>query len=195
VLGLVAAAVTRLDDLRVASERFNQEQIRHVREMAEERERSADVRATAETARVNAIRGVDVMAAAAQAAQLDAAVQKLAVTTQNTADNLRATLVSTAQAMAVETAAYKEQLNTRLTLLERANYEDKGRAAYSDPQLAQLVEEVKSLRLGRSTDTGQRQGIGAVWGWILGGIALVGGILGIIATLIAIGTAVYAMLK
>jgi hypothetical protein len=83
--------------------------------------------------------------------------------------------------MAVETAAYKEQLNTRLTLLERANYEDKGRAAYSDPQLAQLVEEVKSLRLGRSTDTGQRQGIGALWGWIVGGV-------GLLAT-------VYAMLK
>lgn len=190
-----AREIKRIDDLREAEGRLRDEQNRHVREMAEERERSAEVRAMAETARVNAIRAVDVAAGAATAAQLDTAVQKNATTTQTTADNLRATTEATARAMAAQLSAFQESVNTRLTSLERSRDEDKGRAAYSDPQIVQLVDEVKSLRLGRSTDTGQQQGISAVWGWILGGIALLGGGLGIIATLIGIGTAVYAMAK
>jgi len=108
VLDLVDAAIKRQDDLRAAESR-------HVREVASLRaEYQAELR-QAETARLNAIRAVDV-----------SAVQRAAEVQSDAAATLAAQVVASAEAMRVALSAALVPIQADVADLRRAQYEAAG---------------------------------------------------------------------
>lgn len=172
VLSLVEAAVKRLDDLRLA------EMVR-VDQLAALRAEHAKELASAESKRIDAIRAVDVNAVAVASERATQQASVLATQVTASADALRALVATTAQTMATASEKFTAQLTERLALIERAQYEGKGRQGVTDPQIAALLDEMKNLRESRATNTGKSEGIGASWGVLLGGVGLLSSLIAI----------------
>jgi hypothetical protein len=105
VKALTEAANLRQDDLRKASDRYNQSEISHVKELAALRASYQEKLTIAEAKRIDAIRSVDVNAVA---------------------------IASEKQAMAASVLGeqfkqYADQINTRLSAIEKSQYEGKGK--------------------------------------------------------------------
>jgi hypothetical protein len=124
VLDLVTAAIARQDDLRAAADR-------HVREMADLRaDYDAQLR-RAETARIDAIRAVDV-GAVNRAAEVSAQqATTLAVQVAQSAETLRTQVAAAATAATVALAAALEPIQKDIADLRRAQYEAQGVKAQS----------------------------------------------------------------
>ena len=112
VLALVEAAVKRLDDLRAAD-----------KEMADLRERYDKELRSAESARIDAIRAVDV-----------GAVNRAAEVSADLAATLANQVAVTATAFETKLASVLEPINTAIQDLRRAQYEAQG-------QKTQVVEQ------------------------------------------------------
>jgi len=130
VLDLVEAAVGRLNDLR-AQEARRQDELReagqkHSAEMARLRATYEDKLRAGETARIDAIRAVDV-GNVQRAAEVQA-TQALALANQVTAsaDALRTQVASAAEAQARNLAAALEPIQKDIQDLRRAQYEQQG---------------------------------------------------------------------
>ncbi len=203
VLSLVEAAVTRLNDLRDAGTRRADElravdnqriddlrlaESRRVDEIALLRADYQDKLALAESKRIDAIRSVDVgaVAVASERATQQATVLANQVTTS--ADALRTLVATTAAAMAAQSQNMTTQFTDRLALLEKSQYETKGRAAIGDPQMERLAALVEKLATKESTTTGQREGISMTAAAIMGIVTILSGLAGI-------GAVVYSLLK
>lgn len=115
VLDLVSAAIKRQDDLREVEGR-------HIREILDIRQELGKQLRDAETARLNAIREVDV-AQVQRAAEVQAAQQTAIATT----------VATTAEAMRVSLAASLEPIQSAIQDLRRVQYESVG-------QKTQVVE-------------------------------------------------------
>jgi len=148
------AANRRQDDLRKAQEKYVDSQLLHLRDMATLRAEHAEQLRAMEASRLDSIRQVDV----------------LAVTT--TADRLRNQLDTTAVTMATQQTNIVAGLNERLSALEKASYASAGRQAMADPQMAELLVEMKSLRDSRAVSTGTSQGLGLSAGVVVQIISL-----------------------
>ena len=172
VIALVEAAIKRLDDMRDASSDLQQARIAHLAELSKLRaEFSKEIRQL-ESDRLNAIRQVDVTAVKTEADRALAAIQTLAATTATNAETLRNALVNTASAIAKQTSDTVGQLIERIAALEKSSYEGVGRQRVADPQMEKLTEVVSTLAKNQATGSGKSEGIGAMWGWIVGGISL-----------------------
>lgn len=193
VIALNEAANRRQDDLREANSRRIDSELQcvkdvsnlhaaHARELVELRAEHAEKMAVAETSRLNAIRQVDAAFASATAEQSKVAVQTLATAAAVNADNLRGLVTSTAQTLAAQQVSTVAGITERLVALEKSSYEGKGKQSYSDPLMADLVAEMKSLRESRSIGTGKSAGIGLIWG---GAVSLLGAFAAIAAALYA----------
>lgn len=145
VLDLVQAAIQRQDDLRAAE--------------AEGLRREVELRADydeklrrAETARIDAIRAVDV-GAVNRAAEVSAA-QALTLATQvaTSAETLRTQVAAAAQASTVALAAALEPIQKDIAELRKTQYEQAG-------QKAQVIES-------RDTRGETRLNVGAVFGGV-----------------------------
>lgn len=185
VLSLVEAANKRQDDLRAARVEFTAAVTRHAEQLANLREMHAKELREAEAARVNAIRQVDVLAVNTAADRASAAIQALAATTSSNAETLRAMVANTAATIATQTAQTVSAITDRLTALERTSYTGMGKQAVADPQMVELVAEMKSLTATRQSWAGKSEGINAVWLFLLGAVGLVGGLFGIAGVLYA----------
>jgi hypothetical protein len=203
VLALVEAAVKRINDLQDAAtlrieslreldnKRIDELRIsenRRLDEQAALREAYQEKLSLAESKRIDAIRAVDVNAVAVASERAAAQAQVLANQVSTSADALRTLVASTATTMAAQQSVSSQQFTERLTSLERSQYEGKGKSAFADPQLSDLVAEMKSLRESRSVTTGKGQGISAVW-------LVVTGAVGLIATLLSMGALIYTLNK
>jgi hypothetical protein len=200
VLDLVEAAIRRQDDLRGAAqmqtriqldaaEKINDLRYRQTQELAtalatklaDEAKLRSDFTerlAVAEAKRIDAIRAVDVNAAAAiaqrtteQATTLQTQTTQQAEVLRNqvarSAEDLRA-LVATTAATALQNQQQQfNALSARITQLEQAGAEGKGRQAPPDPVIASLLQEVRALRDTRSNVTGIDAGRGDVIGWVV----------------------------
>jgi hypothetical protein len=178
VLQLVEAANKRQDDLRVETNRRLDAENRHVSEIAALRADHADSISTiraqhakemsdAESARLNAIRQVDVSAVSTAAERSLAAIQTLATTTTANAENIRNAMTTTAAAVAQQLANTLVTITDRLSALEKSSYEGKGKSTVADPQMIELLAEMKILRGNQSAGKGQRDLVP----WIIGGIS------------------------
>jgi len=122
VVALTQAAVSRLNDLRDADQRYTDLQARHLTEIADLRAaHSAALRET-ETARIDAIRAVDV-----------GAVQRAAEVAAAQAEALRNQVSAAATATAAALAAALDPIQKSIDDLRRAQYEAQG-------QKTQVVE-------------------------------------------------------
>lgn len=119
VLDLVAAAIQRQDDLRAAADR-------HVREISELRADYDEKLRKAETARIDAIRAVDV-GAVNRAAEVSAQqAMTLAAQVATSAETLRTQVAAAATAATVALAAALEPIQKDIADLRRAQYEAQG---------------------------------------------------------------------
>jgi hypothetical protein len=126
VLDLVDAAIKRQDDLREA-------EAHHVREVGKLREKYAAQLRAAETARIDAIRAVDVGAVNRAAEVAATQAQTLATQVAVSAETLRTQVAATATAGTVALAAALEPIQKDIADLRRAQYEAQG-------QKTQVVE-------------------------------------------------------
>jgi hypothetical protein len=128
VLLLVEAAVKRLDDLQRVEMRRIDEQLQshtdYTKQLAE-----------AEAKRIDAIRAVDVGAVAIASERTAAQAVVLANQVVTSAETLRALVASTATTVANQLASLQTQLTDRIGLLEKSQYESKGRSGLSAPLL------------------------------------------------------------
>lgn len=142
---------------------------------------------TAEAKRIDAIRAVDVNAvsvasqrasdqASVLATQVAQSAEQLRTQVAQSAEALRALVATTAATAATTLQQLVTGLSTRLTTLEQAQYEGKGKQSYADPAFAELLTKVDSLRGTKS------EGIGASWGIFLGAAGLIAAVvMGVIA--------------
>jgi hypothetical protein len=92
----------------------------------------------------------------------------LAAQVAASADALRTLVATTASTMATQTQNLSNQFTDRLALLERAQYENKGRQGVADPVMADLVLEVKKLSESRSVQAGTHEGNTTSWTLVMG---------------------------
>jgi hypothetical protein len=166
VIALNEASVKRLDDLAASEARRVNEQMALRAEFAEKL-------AIAEKSRIDAIRAVDVNAVAVASERASAQATVLANQFLQTSEALRSLVASTA-----------ESLTERLSKVEQAQYEGKGRSAYADPRFEELMNKVESLSESRAGGAGKAVGANALWGYIAGGIGIMLGFGGLIIALL-----------
>lgn len=139
VWDLVAGAVERLDDLRELDVRVNAAEASHVRQIMGLRADYDEKLRLAESARIDAIRAVDV-GNVQRAAQV-AATQTLTLQTQvaTTAEALRIQQVASEQQAAIGLAAALNPIKADIADLRKAQYQQAG-------QQAQVVESKVDYR-------------------------------------------------
>lgn len=210
VTALNEASNLRQDDLRDANHALTRAQIKslraliklraeHAKEINEAESRRVDeqlaLRAeyaerleVAEAKRIDAIRAVDVNAVAVASQRASDQATVLATQVQQSAEALRALVATTAATVAQSQQQLATTLSTRLTTLEQSQYEGKGKQAYTDPVMAELIAEMKSLRQSRSEGTGKSEGSTVAWGYIAAGF-------GFLLTMAGIAVAAFALFR
>jgi 3-oxoacyl-ACP reductase-like protein len=138
VKNILFEAVKRIDDLREAetrriNERLNTE-VTHARELS-----------VAEAKRIDAIRIVDVNAVAVANERAIAQASVLASQVASSAETLRALVAATAATVAQQLSQLSAQLSDRLSSLERAQYESKGKSGISTPIIAIIATFVGGI--------------------------------------------------
>lgn len=141
MLDLVTAAIKRQDDLRELESR-------HLRELANLRADYDQKLRVAETARIDAIRAVDVAAVNRAAEESATQAQALATQVAVSAETLRTQVAATATEAGAALAAAFEPIRKDIADLRRAQYEAQG-------QKTQVVET-------RDTNTARTLNINAV---------------------------------
>jgi cobalamin biosynthesis Mg chelatase CobN len=128
----------------------------------------------AEAKRIDAIRAVDVNAVAVASQRASDQASVLATQVSQTAEQLRTQVAQSAEALRslVATTAATAQttlqqlvggLSARITTLEQAQYEGKGKSAYADPQLAELLTKVEVISRTQQIGAGKSEGVGTSW--------------------------------
>lgn len=190
VLALVKAAIRRQDDLRFYSERLSDArlagmealaalQASHFRDVTMIHSQHDREIHHAESERLNSIREIDVNARVTEAARNLSAIQTLAASQARDTETLRATVASTAEALARQTQQQVGAIIDRIAQLEKASYTGMGKEAVVDPQMERLANLVEGLAHAQSTGAGKGVGLNAAWVYLGGAVALVGGLLGI----------------
>ena len=194
VIALTEAANKRQDDLRAAESRRVDEQAalraayeeklrtaesRRIDEQANLRAEYEDKLRTAEAQRLDSIRQVDREDVNKTAAQALTAIQTLAATTNTTAETLRNQAATAAQQAAQQRANDTTEFNKRLSAVELALSEGKGKQTVADPMMAELVVKMEKMSGAMTGITGQSQGAKNLWGYIVAGAALIAALIAI----------------
>jgi hypothetical protein len=183
VLSLVKAAVERLDDLRDTTNKRLDAEIGHVKELSDLRAaHAAEIRAL-EAERLEKTRDIDVLARTVESNRTSEAITALAATTASNAENIRNTVTTTADALAKQTNNTVVAITDRIAALEKSRYEEQGRSMVADPQLAELILQVRALLTNQSKATGKLEGFSSGWAVLLGVVGLVTSLLAITAYL------------
>lgn len=163
----------------------------------------ADRLSNAEAKRIDAIRLVDTGNVAVATERATTTASTLAKTVTDSAlvlsgqvakqaDDLR-TLVATTAAESNRNLASQfgavntnvAQIATRVSALEQSGAEGLGKQKLQDPATLALVAEVHALTQSRQDQAGRSEGIGAVVGWIVGGLGLLVGLIGAFVAIFA----------
>jgi hypothetical protein len=174
VLELVAAERRRTDDLRKADRLLGKKEHRSIEKQLKLHFRYTEKLMKAEADRINAIRAVDVAAVSVASSKTQDQANVLANQVTASADALRTLVSSTASTLASQLTQIIEPIMGRLAELEKKQYENTGKTQVTDPIAAQVLIEIKALREGEKTRTGQSMGLAQALGWIIAAIAIVG---------------------
>ncbi len=155
VLGLVRAAVERLDDLREAAAETLTAELDGLR------------REVANQVKFNeATRDYDLLAQRTADERHQASVLQLSGSIESTAETLRRTVSETASNLATQHNNTFERLAARLAEVEKNQYQDQGKQRLADPQTAELAAAVRALQESRAIVTGRGAGQSSIWGYI-----------------------------
>lgn len=203
VLGLVEAAVNRLNDLREAEIRRmddlrkvehnnRRSESRHLREISELRATHAEDMREAEAKRIDAIRAVDV-AAVQRAAEVSAAqAQTLATQVAVSAEALRGQVAAAAAAQSAALGAALDPINASIARLTQAQYEAQGQKQQvvesrgSAGDMQPILDALHALQAAQAQNVGGQQQQAAARDTNRFGLQLMGGLIGLILFGIAI---------
>jgi len=185
VIALNEAATRRQDDLRILERELTDAKLDHIKEIAYLRSKYTIRLAEAESKRIDAIRAVDVNAVAVASERQSAAATVLANQVASSADALRTLVSTTAAAMAEQQRQQTAQITDRLTVVERSQYEGRGKELVMDPAMTRLIEKMESVLEFKTKIGGKEEVTTTIWGAV--GIA--------IGFMISIAAIVFAMLK
>jgi hypothetical protein len=153
VLSILATAVERQDDLRSLQAQLTQEQIDRVTEVNNLRAEYYEKLRAGETARIDAIRAVDV-GAVTRAAEVSATqAATLASQVATSAETLRGQVQAAAQAATIALAAALEPVQKDIAELRKLQYEQQGQKnAGADPILLAIgdLQAAQARGLGAS---------------------------------------------
>lgn len=179
VKDLSEAANKRQDDLREANDKLHASEIRrvdaafaHLKELVVTLESHGKELRAAEAGRLDSIRQVDVTAVRTEATRALEAIQTLAATSARDAETLRSTVVTSASNLQSTTAETFKQVTDRIAALEKSSYEGVGKSRLVDPQMVELIAEMKVMREAKAGSSGQSQGIDKTWA-LIGAVVLI----------------------
>jgi len=172
VLALVEAANQRQDDLREMNNARIDAELRNQEMIAALRAKHQGAVDRLEAKRLNAVRNVDQLAAKTESDRSAQATAALAAQSNNTAVTLRATVDTSAQALASQFTNTVSQLTERIAALEKASYSAQGKQTLVDPMMEQLVGEMRNLTAQRAIDSGRTAGMGDTAKTIIGALGL-----------------------
>lgn len=179
VKALSEAAGKRQDDLREKDKEISDIKHEHQKEMAALRSEcehgQAALRsqlADAEAKRIDAIRAVDVNAVAVASERQAAAAQVLANQVAQSADALRTLVSTTATATAEQNRQQLAQITDRLSVVEKSQYEGRGKESYTDPMLTKLSAEMERMMAIMSSNTGKAEATKDYTGYIIAAIGI-----------------------
>jgi hypothetical protein len=185
----------RQDDLRLSERRLQEEKIRCVEIQMRTLQHEMALRAThqasldaLESKRLDAVRGVDQLAAKTEADRAAAAVTSLANSAATTAETLRSAVNTSATNLATQLDRTVTAITERIAALEKSSYTGAGKQAVADPQMERLSTLVEALARSRASEAGKTEGISASWGVVLGAVALIASLLLILTRVSAIST-------
>lgn len=170
VLELVDSAARRLDD--IANLRAHYEE-----KLSNLRERYQEKLSAAESDRVNANRDTDTKS-------FNTAHERLLQQIANTASQL----ASATEVMRGLVATGQAAVMMRIESLEKSSYVGSGKAEVADPMLHEIFKEVKEIKGINERASGKSLGSLAMWGYIVGGIGSLLGLMGIISFIVRIMT-------
>jgi hypothetical protein len=165
VIALVEAESKRLDEARMAESKRVDEQMA-LRADYDEKLRQAEAK------RIDAIRAVDVNAVAVASQRAADQASVLANQVVQSAEALRTLVASTAATVAQSQQQLANTLSARLTTLEQAQYEGKGKQSFQDPTIAALAENVRKLVEVNATTSGARGASASTVAYVIAGISL-----------------------
>lgn len=152
---LQKAETKRMDEVGVLQKIRTEEGLKHISEMDKLRhEHTADL-ADKDAINLEKIRQIDVLARDEKAAAGERATQALAVKSTEDADNIRKQVDSTATSIATSTGLQFDRMNNRITTLEQSKSLAEGRGMIADPQISELIQEVRKLSLAASQNVGK----------------------------------------
>lgn len=145
ILKLIESIVTRQDDIRILEIKRIDEQIANMR-----------MSARAESERINALRKEDIDAVAVTgeraikqaemlATQVALNAEVLRASVAKTAETLSLSVAKTAEAIATQLQQITDSLTSRISTLEKSQYENKGRSGVSAPLLMMIAGFVGGL--------------------------------------------------
>lgn len=172
VQDLNEASGRRQDDLREATNRLYDARIAHIEDMMILR---ADYQArleVAESKRIDAIRAVDVNAVAVERQRSSDQASVLATQVQQSAEALRSLVATTQASVAQAQQQIANTLSARITTLEQAQYEGKGKQLVADPMMEKMVNRMDSVLEKMAVGSGQGEGLNMGWKILIAGVAL-----------------------
>ena len=187
VMELVKETSARLDDLRDAETRRVNERIddgmEHMAQLMSQSKSYEELLRVAEAKRIDANRAGDINAvgvanertiaqATVLANQVAASAEALRVLVATTAATTSATTAASLATLAKQIEQQSTLFTDRLSALEKNQYIGVGKERYSDPQLSDLVLQVKKLSEAKATSTGRSSGMDKLWGQILSQLLL-----------------------
>jgi len=188
VKDLSEALSQRQDDLRDINNLYLLQRVIAVEEVAKIRAEHVKEINALEANRLDKIRQVDILNASRSEERAGEAIKTLATQTATNAETLRTMVATSATTLATQLTNLFAESNKRISALELASSEGRGKQAVSDPQLERLSTIVEQLVSSRAQTTGKSEGIGASWLVLLGLVSLIGG-------LIVIGTFVFVTMR
>jgi hypothetical protein len=190
VIALVKAGEKRADDIRDLEGKLTDVRLTHVEQISKIRsdhsteignlraEHAKEI-AAKEASRLDAIQQVNVLTQNTAQAQSLLATQTLAAKAATDADTLRATVANTATASATQQATQFGMVNDRVSALERSQSTAAGKSSYVDPQLIEIMADMKKILTTNAGTSGRTEGSDSTIKWILGLVAAAGVLWGI----------------
>jgi hypothetical protein len=171
VKDLSEASNIRQDDLRDLTKELFDVNVAHVKELGALRASHQRELSKAESERLNAIRQVDREEVAKSAVTANTAITTLAKQTTDLQTTLQKQTADIAVAVEQRQSAFASDTNKRLSAVELALSEGKGKQQVADPQIDRMALMVEKLVAAQATGTGKSEGLSQGWA-ILGGAIL-----------------------
>jgi hypothetical protein len=189
VIALVKADARRQDDLRQAAKELTDAKVAqqkeigdlraaHAEVLARVREEHQEKMATAESGRLNSIRQVDREEVAKTAVAANLAITTLAKQTTDLQTTLQKQVADTAVAVEQRQSASYSDTNKRLSAVELALSEGKGKQQVVDPQVTEMLVEMRALRQAQATGAGKTEGLSDSAKLFVGVLAVITTLLG-----------------